>query len=102
MKCKIHEIKLECMSGESAHPSNWYCPICSRDKEIESLHQQLRAMKFQDQEVASLLAENAKIQGQLAEREKEIERLQDQRFVEPGSDEAAYQKYLSKQEGDKI
>jgi len=30
-KCERHDIKLECMGGRSAHPSNWYCPECDKE-----------------------------------------------------------------------
>ena len=28
MFCKKHNTKLKCLPGHSAHPNNWYCPIC--------------------------------------------------------------------------
>lgn len=36
LKCKKHGIDKEPMGGESAHPSNWYCPKCEDEfHEIE-------------------------------------------------------------------
>lgn len=32
LTCTKHKVKLEPMGGESAHPANWYCPICEGDK----------------------------------------------------------------------
>lgn len=26
--CEKHKVSLECLGGASAHPDNWYCPIC--------------------------------------------------------------------------
>ena len=28
LTCDKHNISMECMAGESAHRSNWYCPTC--------------------------------------------------------------------------
>lgn len=33
--CKIHKDQaLQCLGGRSAHPSNWYCVICDKEKEL--------------------------------------------------------------------
>lgn len=35
-KCKVHPyMKLKCLGGHSAHPNNWYCPMCdASDQEV--------------------------------------------------------------------
>lgn len=34
--CITHNCKLECMSGRSAHPSNWYCEECDKENEANT------------------------------------------------------------------
>lgn len=36
MKCEKHGIDKECLAGESAHPSNWYCSKCELEKKNEA------------------------------------------------------------------
>lgn len=32
--CDKHNIELECLGGCSAHPDNWFCPECDKEKSI--------------------------------------------------------------------
>ena len=39
MKCKKHtQIELKCLAGHSAHPNNWYCPMCDMEDKTTSEH----------------------------------------------------------------
>jgi hypothetical protein len=33
-KCPKHKIELDCIGGESAHISNWYCRICDAEQQL--------------------------------------------------------------------
>jgi len=40
--CKKHGRDKRCLAGESAHPTNWYCPECDKDEELTRLRAQLQ------------------------------------------------------------
>ena len=36
-RCKRCNNELDCLAGESAHPNNWYCPLCDANNRIKEL-----------------------------------------------------------------
>ena len=46
LRCKKHDIDLECMGGCSAHRDNWYCPKCDAEEVIRKEYEAARKEEY--------------------------------------------------------
>lgn len=43
--CEKHRREKECLAGESAHHTNWYCPECELERQLAEAKEEIEAMR---------------------------------------------------------